>query len=202
MSPPTGRSGRLRLVHRIEMARRGCDLLERKQRVLAGERSRLRLATRRSGEEFDDAAGQAARWLRRAQGLDGAERVAAVAPAEPAVVRVTWQVAMGVTYPQDAVVELPAIEPTAGSSALVLTVDAHRRALVAAARHAATERALALVEVELEATRSRQQAIERRLLPRLEEELRRLESQLDELELQESVRLRWAARRQDARRSG
>lgn len=202
MSAPAGRSGRLHLVRRIELARRGCDLLERKQRVLAGELSRLRLATRRSREEFEAAATEAARWLRRSQALDGAERIAAVAPGEPAVVRVTWQTAMGVAYPHDAVAILPDASPTAGSSALVFAVRAHRRALGAAARHAAVERALALVEVELEATRLRQQAIERRLLPRLEGQLHRLESQLDELEREENVRLRWAAGARGAGRTG
>lgn len=202
MSAETGRSGRLRLAHQIDLARRGCDLLERKQRVLAGELARLRLATRRTREEYADTTADAARWLRRAQALDGAERIAAVASAEPATVRITWHGAMGVAYPLDAVTVLPPERPTAGSSALVLAARAHRRALAAAARHAAAERALALVEVELEATRLRQQAIERRLLPRLEGRLHQLAGQLDELEREENVRLRWAAGTRRAGRPG
>jgi V/A-type H+-transporting ATPase subunit D len=200
VSAPTGRSGRLRLAHQIDVARRGSDLLERKQRILGGEVTRLRLLTRRSREDWQDAAADAARWLRRCQGLDGAERVAAVAAPEPAVVRVNWLAAMGVVYPGEVVTVLPPEHPTAGSSALVLALRAHRRALEVAARHAAAERALALVTVELEVTRLRQQAIERRLLPRLTGRLRQLEAQLDELEREENVRLRWAAGTRDGGR--
>lgn len=197
MSTPTGRSGRLRLIHRIEMARRGSDLLDRKQRVLAGELARLRLQARRSGLEWQDAAAEASRWLARTQTLDGAERISTAAGEGTARVEVTWQAAMGVVYPHRAVTVPPPLRPTAGSSALVLAARAHRRALAAAATHAAVERALTQVAAELEATRLRQHAIERRLLPRAEGQLRRLTMQLDELDREENVRLRWAAARND-----
>lgn len=200
MSAPTGRSGRLRLAHRIEMARRGSDLLDRKQRVLAGELARLRLHTRRTGLEWEETATEAARWLARSHGLDGAERLASAAGPGRALVRVSWHAAMGVVYPDDARAVLPRETRTAGSSALVLAARAHRRALEAAARHAAAERALSQVALELEQTRLRQHAIERRLLPRLEGQLRRLTMQLDELDREENVRLRWAAGREDAGR--
>jgi vacuolar-type H+-ATPase subunit D/Vma8 len=199
---PTGRSGRLRLVHRIEMARRGADLLERKQRVLTGELARLRLTTRRTSEEWQSAAEEAARWLRRSLELDGLERIAGAAAPEPATVRVGWQAAMGVVYPYRVVLVLPRARPAAASTALALAAAAHRSALEAAGRHAAAERALRLVEAELDATRLRQQAIERRLLPRLDAQLHRLETQLDELEREENVRLRWAAGARGTGRTG
>ena len=104
---------------------------------------------------------------------------------------------MGVVYPHRAVTVPPPPRPTAGSSALVLAARAHRRALAAAATHAAVERALTQVAAELEATRLRQHAIERRLLPRAEGQLRRLTMELDELDREENVRLRWAAARND-----
>lgn len=193
MTAPSGRSGRLRLAHQIEMARRGSDLLDRKQRVLTGELTRLRLQARRTGEEWQEAATEAARWLARSHALDGAARMATAAGVRRARVQVTWQAAMGVVYPDDAAALLPEEACTAGSSALVLATSAHRRALAAAARHAAAERALAQVTRELETTRLRQHAIERRLLPRIEGQLRTLTMQLDELDLEENVRLRWAA---------
>jgi V/A-type H+/Na+-transporting ATPase subunit D len=196
MSAPTGRSGRQRLVHQVEMARRGAGLLDRKQRVLGGELARLRLRARRTREEWQQAASEAQRWLARSHTLDGAERIAAVASPSPAVVRVTWQAAMGVLYPDAADVVLAPAARTAGSSALTLTRQTHQRALAAAAALAAAERAHAEVARELESTRLRRRAIERRLLPRLEGELRRLTMQLDELDREENVRLRWASSRE------
>jgi V/A-type H+-transporting ATPase subunit D len=199
VSAPTGRSGRLRLAHQLDTARRGADLLERKRRILSGERARLRLLTTRTEQEWQTAAVDAARWLVRSLALDGAQRLADVVPAGSAVVRTSWRAAMGVVYPGEAVVLAPPSGPTGGSSALVMTGRAHRAALEAAARHGAAERALALVEQELESTRLRQQAIERRWVPRLAGQLNRLTMQLDELEREENVRMRWAAQ---ARRAG
>jgi V/A-type H+-transporting ATPase subunit D len=181
------------LVHQVEVARRGSDLLERKRRILAGELVRLRLATRRTEQDWQQAAAEAARWAARSQALDGAQRLGEAAADEPAVVTISWRSAMGVVYPADAAVRLPPEHRTGGSSALVTAARAHRAALDAAARHAAVERALALVSTELESTRLRQQAVDRRWVPRLTGALRRLEAQLDEQEREENVRMRWAA---------
>lgn len=193
MSAPTGRSGRLRLERRLDAARRGAELLERKRRILSGELSRLRLLTARTETQWCEAAHEAATWLVRSQALDGAQRLADVAAAEQAQVLIQWHSAMGVVYPADAVVRHAPPHPTGGSSALVMARRTHGAALDAAARHAAAHRALALVQAELEWTRLRQQAIERRWVPRLERRLAQLIMQLDELEREENVRLRWAA---------
>jgi vacuolar-type H+-ATPase subunit D/Vma8 len=201
MSVPTGRSGRLRLAHQLDAAHRGSDLLERKRRILSGELARLRLLTARTEQEWRVAATDAARWLSRSQALDGAQRMVDVAPPGDALVEVTWRAAMGVRYPADAGCRHPPARPTGGSSALVLAGRTHRTALDAAARHGAAERALALVGRELEATRLRQQAIDRRWVPRLSGRLRRLTMQLDELEREENVRMRWAAGARDVGRA-
>ena len=74
---------------------------------------------------------------------------------------------------------------------------AHRSALTAAVRHAAVQRSLLLVSAELAATRTRQRAVEKRWIPRLENELLAIRRQLDEQELEESLRLRWAADRNE-----
>jgi V/A-type H+/Na+-transporting ATPase subunit D len=191
---PAGRSGRLRLVHQLKVARAGSDLLGRKHRILAGELDRLRLQARQARQEWDDAAPAAAQWLFRSQALDGAGRItAAVATTVPARLRITWRSAMGVRYPVDATVVLPPEQATNGSSALVLAARAHRRALETAARYAAADRALRLVTTELEATRLRQHAIDRRWVPRLVDRLGALQTQLDEQELEDSVRRRWTA---------
>ena len=70
---------------------------------------------------------------------------------------------------------------------------AHRSALAAAVRHAAAQRAVLLVSAELAATRTRQRAVEKRWVPRLENELLAIRRQLGEQELEEGLRLRWAA---------
>lgn len=194
MNVPTGRSGRLRLAHQLEVARVGSDLLERKHRILAGELDRLRLQTYQARQDWERASAASAVWLARSQALDGAGRIAAtVATAAPAQVRITWRSAMGVRYPADATVVLPPEHATGSSSALVLAIRAHRRALEAAARYAAAGRALRLVTAEVEATRLRRHAIDRRWVPRLLARLHALETQLDEHEREDNVRRRWAA---------
>jgi ATP synthase subunit D len=70
-----------------------------------------------------------------------------------------------------------------GSSALFYAAAAHRSALAAAVRHAALARAVQLVSVELAATRTRQWAVEKRWVPRLEGELAAIRRPLDEQEL-------------------
>jgi vacuolar-type H+-ATPase subunit D/Vma8 len=80
-----------------------------------------------------------------------------------------------------------------GSSALSFAADAHRRALAAAVQHAAISRAVAMLAAELTHTRTRQRAIDNRWIPQLENALRILEMQLDELDREENVRVRWAA---------
>jgi V/A-type H+-transporting ATPase subunit D len=54
-------------------------------------------------------------------------------------------------------------------------------------------RATAIVSAELAATRSRRRAVERRWIPRMEEQLRSIEQVLEEQELEDILRLHWAA---------
>lgn len=188
----TGRAGRTRLERRLVTARRGAHLLDRKQRILADELVRLELQAARTRAEWDALAREAAVWLRRTAALDGRERLeAAAVDGARAVVR--WDGAMGVAYPEDSRCELPAPAPPGGSSALSHAVAAHRAALAAGVEHAAVQRAVLLVSVELAATRTRHRAVENRWIPRLEDALTAIRRQLDAQELEESLRLRWAA---------
>jgi len=102
---------------------------------------------------------------------------------------------MGVGYPEDPQCQLPAAPPAGGSSALAYAAALHRRALEAGIRYAAVQRAERLLTAELAATRTRQRAVENRWIPRLEKELMDIRRQLDAQELEESLRLRWAADR-------
>jgi vacuolar-type H+-ATPase subunit D/Vma8 len=183
----------MRVERRLQMARHGAELLDRKQRIMAKELERLQQHAGGIRQEWEDRAREAAVWLQRAAALDGRERIEAASPARSAQVEVQWGAAMGVAYPQDAVCEPPMAPAAGGSSALSYAAVAHRSALTAAVRHAAASRAVLLVSVELAATRIRQRAVEKRWVPRLENELLAIRRQLDEQELEEALRLRWAA---------
>ena len=60
---PPGRAGRLWLQRRLQVARRGADLLDRKLRLLADELGRLRTDSARTGAEWDRRCADAERWL-------------------------------------------------------------------------------------------------------------------------------------------
>ena len=189
----TGRAGKLRVERRLLTARHGAELLDRKKRILADELERLHLKAARTEQVWLTAARDAESWLARTAALDGRELIAAAAPLTPARIQVEWGGAMGVTYPEDAQCEAPVAAPAGASSALTYAATAARAALAAAVRHAAAERAVLLLAAELDATRTRLRAVQKRWIPRLEGELDTIRRQLQEQELQENLRLRWAA---------
>ncbi|MDO8106975.1 V-type ATP synthase subunit D [Isoptericola sp. b441] len=188
-----GRAGRVRVQRRLAVARRGAELLDRKRHLLAEELERLELAADRAGGEWRLAAAEARRWAGRATALDGPSTIRLAAPASPAVATVTWGATMGVAFPVDASTRCPPERVVGGSSALVLAAEAHRAALDAGVAHAAALAAVGRVRAELAATRTRQRAVERHWIPRLEGELATIERALADLELEEALRLRWAA---------
>ena len=183
----------MRVERRLQTARHGAQLLDRKQRIMANQLEHLQLRAGRSLREWEDRAREAAVWLQRAAALDGRERIEVASSTRPAEVEVQWGGAMGVAYPEDACCEPPDAPTAGGSSALSYAAAAHRSALTAAVRHAAAQRAVLLVSAELAATRTRQRAVEKRWVPRLENELLAIRRQPGEQELEEGLRLRWAA---------
>jgi len=189
----TGRAAKLRVERRLLTARHGAELLDRKQRILADELERLHLKSDRTAQAWLTAARNAESWRARAAALDGREVIAAAAPLTPAVVQVEWAGAMGVTYPEEAQCDAPVASPAGASSALTYAATAARAALAAAVRQAAAERAVLLLTAEITATRTRLRAVQKRWIPRLEDELETIRRQLLEQELQENLRLRWAA---------
>jgi V/A-type H+-transporting ATPase subunit D len=76
-----------------------------------------------------------------------------------------------------------------------MATGAYRTALEAAARHAVVDAAVRRIDAEVLATRRRLRAVQNRWIPRLVEALREADAGLEELELAEGGRLRWAARR-------
>ncbi|HEX5332253.1 MAG TPA: V-type ATP synthase subunit D [Cellulomonas sp.] len=189
----TGRAGRMRVERRLRTARHGADLLDRKRQIMADELERLQLHEGRLRDEWETCARVASVWLQRTTALDGQAGIRSAAPAEAAQVEVAWDSAMGVAYPVDASCTAPQPSRPGGSSALSYATAAHRAAASAAVRLAAVQRAVVLVSAELAATHARQRAVENRWIPRLEEQLRTIRRRLDSQELEEALRLRWAA---------
>ena len=187
------RAERSEVQRRLATARRGAELLDRKQRIL--QRSIEGMAERADAARlgWEAAAREASVWLRRTTALDGADRLLAAAPLQDARVSVRWGGAMGISYPEEATCTVPSAPPAGGSSALAYAAAAHREALEAAVSAAAVQRALLLVSEELAATRTRQRAVENRWIPLLEDQLKAIEQRIAEQELEESLRLRWAA---------
>lgn len=197
---PPGRAGRLWLLHRIDTARRGYDVLDEKRQALLREEARARVSAAEAESAWAASSSEARRWLLRASVLAGERplRLARLYAGGPAEVELTWRNTLGVVHPAAADLSLPPARRSAafvGSSAVVLAAEAHRRALEAAARLAVAQESHARVAAELERTVRRLRAIERRWLPRHEGALESLELRLDEEEREEALRLRWARRR-------
>jgi len=192
---PPGRAGRVWLLHRLRTAERGVELMHGKLRVLEVEQRRYRERSDRSAAEWERACRDAEAWFLRAALLSGRQSIDTAAPAEPAEVDVGWTVAMGVRHPDGATVR-PAQPPLTAAppdnSALILAGAAYRTALPAAARSAVDTAALLRLDTEVTTTRRRLRAVEDRWIPRLAGALRRIEQGLEETELADSSRLRWA----------
>ena len=196
---PPGRTGRLWLLRRLAVARRGHDVLEQKQRALRRELDRLDrlLGTVRS--EWEERARASELWWQRGAVLAGERPLSLASSFVPgkAEVELVWHNALGVVYPYEATISLPLGElfPAGGSVALGYAAQMHRAALEAAVQLGATELAYRRTASELHATTQRLRAIERRWIPEHEEALRQLELALDENDREEGARVRWVIRR-------
>jgi V/A-type H+-transporting ATPase subunit D len=188
---PPGRSGRLWLQRRLQVAQRGAELLDRKLRILRGETDRLRSAAEQAAVQWERCCADAGRWLQRASLLGGQRAIRLAADGGGADITVTYRTVMGVRYPAGTSCVIP--EPaTWDGPVLAGTRLAQRAALEAAVRHAAAAEALRLVEAETLATQRRLRAIRQRWIPRLEEALSQLTLALEEQEIADAARLRLA----------
>jgi len=190
---PPGRAGRLWLTRRLQVARRGADLLDRKLRILQAELARFRDSEARTAAEWDRCCADAERWLLRASMLGGERAVRLAADGPPATVTIPYAVTMGVRHPASPACVIPASATWDGPT-LARTRQAHAAALEAAVRHAAAAEALRVIVTEVLATRYRLRAIEDRWIPRLEEALAEVTFALEEQELADAARLRLAVR--------
>jgi V/A-type H+/Na+-transporting ATPase subunit D len=193
LATPPGRAGRIWLVRRLETARRGADLLDRKLRILQSELSRLQAAAAETAGEWDRCQADARTWLLRAALLGGERAIRLADDGQVADVRVSYTTTMGVRHPTTASCAFP---PTLtwDSPVLARTRNAHRAALEAAAMHAAALAAVRMVDDEVRATRYRLRAVRDRWIPRLEQALAEVSFAIEELERADAARLRLAAR--------
>jgi len=196
---PAGRAGRLWLIERLDAAQRGRDLLDRKRQLLRRQFERLTLLAEERRRAWVDACAVAEGWGLRAAilGGSGETELVAGAVAGRATVSLAWRNTMGARHPEDARCAFPELaraELAAGNAALRPATGAYRRALELAVEVAVAETACRNIGVELQATQRRLRGIERHRVPALQDALRALELQLEELEREERVVMRWTRR--------
>jgi V/A-type H+-transporting ATPase subunit D len=194
LAVPPGRAGRLRLERRLQVARRGADLLDRKLRILQRELPRLRAEAASAARDWEQCAADADRWLLRAALLGGQRSIRLAGSDAPAEVDVTYGVTVGVRHPVACNCTFPAPRGWAGPT-IATARHAHEAALEAAARSAAASAALQIMETEAAATRLRLRAVKDRWIPLLEQARSEVALAIDEQERADGARLRLAARR-------
>ena len=104
------------------------------------------------------------------------------------------EVPLGLSYPADAALTTDVADgqrPTA-NSAVSSAVAAFQAATLAAARAAAAEEAVRCMDGEIDATRRRLRALDKRRLPWLAQALAELELSLEQAEQEDGTRLRRA----------
>ena len=194
---PPGRMGRLWLLSRLELVERGVSLLEEKLRLLSERRKELQRHADDASRDWHRASREADQWGLRAALLGGQRAISLAASRERASVTVEWATTAGVRYPDRAECTLPAPESVTEiyvNSATVQATRAYRAAVIAAARCAAAQSALATIDRELRATQLRARALSEHWMPRLRGELDRIEFELEEQDRAEAVRLRLVER--------
>ena len=188
---PPGRAGRLRLERRLQVARRGADLLDRTLRILQRELPGLRADAQRAAREWERCAAEADRWLLRAAVLGGQRAIRLAGSPIPADVEVGYAVTVGVRHPAAVTCTFPRQDSWAGAT-LAGAGQAHQASLEAAARSAAASAAVRIMEAETAATRQRLRAVRDRWIPRLERARDELALAIDEQERADGARLRLA----------
>ena len=194
---PAGRAGRLRLRRSLDAATRGADLLDQKLRVLRIRHEEFLQAERDARALWYERLAQAETWLRRGLLLGGEEALEPPDPARPAELAVSWTSTMGVRHPGTVACTVPARgpdDPVPADTALVLAETAWAEAVRAAAEYAVARAAAQAVGEEVVRTRRRVRALRRHWVPRLERALAAADRALEQIEHEDAVRRRWAAR--------
>jgi V/A-type H+/Na+-transporting ATPase subunit D len=194
---PPGRAGHTWLSRRLQAARHGASLLDRKLRILRPEQERFRAEAEASTLRWGQVLAGAEEWALRAALLAGSDALRPPYGDADARVEVTWSAVMGARFPSGARVELPPTRPGGAlpaTSAVLCATTAYGRALSAAVDAAVALGAARALEEEVAATRFRLRAVQDRWVPRLEQAAAALDLALAEAEGADAVRLRLAAR--------
>lgn len=192
---PPGRAGRIWLAGRLQTARRGVDLLDRKRRALLREQAAVRARAAAAEREWRAASDAVRVWSARSVLLDGAtvlERLPGHVSGDAAVT-IGWHNLMGAALPGDPAVTVPRppdLGALGASSATIRLAAACAEATHAAARHAAVRRADDELSVQLARTARRLRALRERWIPQYEEALARLDLALDENQREQAARVR------------
>ena len=192
---PPGRSGRLWLRHRLEIAEHAADLLDQKLRILRGDERTLEERAEASEVAWREASQRAGTWLLRAQLAGGQEALRPAIGVRAPEIGLRWTSVVGVRVPEEPTVAFLDRTVPIGGAAVIGAAAAHREAVEAAVRYAATSRAASEIRAEIGRVTRRTRALRRHWIPRLEEALARAVLELEEQERGESVRRRWAATR-------
>lgn len=191
IAAPPGRAGRLWVERRLDAARRGAELLDRKLGILLAALSARQETAERTRQEWERCCAEAQRALLRAALAGGQRSIRLTSAGDAAEVRISYTVTAGVRHPAHGTCALPERYTWAGSAAAEAR-RAHRAALEAAVAHAAESAALRRIEAEAALTRYRLHAIKDRWIPRLEQARAEITFALDELERSDQARLRRA----------
>ena len=194
MSPvgrvPPGRAGRLWLTHRLDVATRGADQLERKVQILSLEVARQRRVADERRRDWEKACRDAETWALRAGLVSGQDAVRHAAPAQQAVVAVSWTTTIGVRHAADASLSAPGLADVVANAATICAADAHVAALRAALSSAVADAAVTAFDDALLATRRRARVLRYHWIPQLRALLASLELSLEQAEQEDYARLR------------
>jgi V/A-type H+-transporting ATPase subunit D len=190
------------LRRRLATAGRGREQLDRKLRILVPELQRRHLHAERARADWVAACAEARTWLLRAVLLGGEDAVRGAVADRPAEVDISWATTMGLSFPAGVRVTLPdaAWATPAANAAVGPAARAFATALRAGAASAAADEAVRRVQAEIEVTRRRVRALDKRWLPFLESALAERELVLEQAEQEDGARLRRADRAQHERR--
>lgn len=195
----------LALRKRIILVEHGFRVLKMKRDVLLLELSRLIAEARTRRQAVSESYARARRAISIAQMMEGSVgiRIAAVSVENPQAVVVSRRNVMGLSLPVLAAPD--AIRPLeergyglpATGSVIDKAAEEYERLVEAVVRAAETESALRRVADEVERTRRKVNALEKRLIPDLIATSDRIIAQRDELEREEFSRLFWIKKRKE-----
>jgi V/A-type H+/Na+-transporting ATPase subunit D len=197
LSRPPGRMGRLWVLNRLNLAERGVTLLEQKLHLLTMLEEELQRKAEQSRHGWEQACREADTLGLRAVLVGGQDAIDLAVTTAPVSVTVQWAISAGVRYPDIAACVLPPEDDPAVIYSTVASVHAaraYRAAVVAAAECAAAQSAVRTVEREVHTTRLRARALGRHWLPLLQQELARIELELEEEDRDGAIRVRLVGR--------